>query len=53
MPKWFWLGQDGCWFCDNRNNCSQCKANRAASKHDKSLSKKRDKVARYKEYDDE
>ena len=29
MPRWFWLGQDGCWFCKNRNNCNQCKANRS------------------------
>lgn len=27
MPHWYWNGQDGCWFCKNRNNCSQCKAN--------------------------
>lgn len=24
MPQWYWLGQDGCWFCENRNNCNQC-----------------------------
>lgn len=29
MPRWYWLGQDGCWFCKNKNNCSQCKPNRA------------------------
>lgn len=28
MPYWYWLGQDGCWFCKNRNNCNQCKPNR-------------------------
>ena len=28
MPHWYWLGQDGCWFCKNPNNCNQCKANR-------------------------
>lgn len=28
MPDWFWWGQDGCWFCKQRNNCNQCKANR-------------------------
>lgn len=27
-PDWFWWGQDGCWFCKQRNNCNQCKANR-------------------------
>lgn len=32
MPYWYWLGQDGCWFCKHRNNCSQCKANRAYAK---------------------
>ena len=26
MPKWFWWGQDGCWFCKNKNNCSNCSA---------------------------
>ena len=28
MPRWYWLGQDGCWFCKNRNNCNKCKPNR-------------------------
>ena len=23
MPEWFWLGQDGCWFCASRN-CNSC-----------------------------
>lgn len=32
MPRWFWRGQDGCWFCKNPNNCNQCKANRAYMK---------------------
>lgn len=32
MPHWFWLDQDGCWFCKQRNNCNQCKANRAFAK---------------------
>ena len=32
MPRWFWWGQDGCWFCKHKNNCSQCKANRAFAK---------------------
>lgn len=32
MPRWFWLEQDGCWFCDNPNNCGHCKVNRAYAK---------------------
>lgn len=32
MPEWFWWGQDGCWFCKTKNNCSSCKANRAYMK---------------------
>ena len=32
MPHWFWLGQDGCWFCNHKNNCNQCKANREYAK---------------------
>ena len=28
MPGWYWLDQDGCWFCKNQNNCNSCKANR-------------------------
>ncbi len=24
MPYWWWLGQDGCWFCKTRNACSNC-----------------------------
>lgn len=38
MPHWFWLGQDGCWFCKHRNNCNQCKTNRKFAKEN--LSKK-------------
>ncbi|MDD5022008.1 MAG: hypothetical protein PHR82_07800 [Endomicrobiaceae bacterium] len=53
MPEWFWLGQDGCWFCKNNNNCNQCKANRDASKHDKKLSKKRDKISRMQEFEND
>lgn len=32
MPHWYWLGQDGCWFCKNRNNCNSCKSNREFKK---------------------
>lgn len=32
MPYWWWLGQDGCWFCKSRNNCNQCKAARESGK---------------------
>ncbi len=32
MPHWYWLGQDGCWFCKNRNNCNSCKSNRSYMK---------------------
>lgn len=28
MPHWYWRDQDGCWFCENRNNCNQCGTNR-------------------------
>lgn len=24
-PKWAWYDLDGCWFCKNKNNCSNCK----------------------------
>lgn len=24
-PKHAWLNLDGCWFCDNKNNCNGCK----------------------------
>lgn len=24
-PHHFWLGQDGCWFCKNQNNCNRCR----------------------------
>lgn len=43
MPQWWWLGQDGCWFCKNRNNCNQCKAARLAGKSGGKLAKKRDR----------
>ena len=26
MPMHYWLEQNGCWYCKNRNNCNQCKA---------------------------
>lgn len=38
MPHWYWLGQDGCWFCKNQNNCNQCKPNR---EHMKKLGEKK------------
>ena len=26
QPPWWWLlDTDGCWFCNNRNNCGNCK----------------------------
>jgi len=28
MPYWYWLGQDGCWFCKNAHNCNNCPTNR-------------------------
>lgn len=40
-------------FCKNNNNCNQCKANRDASKHDKKLSKKRDKTSRMQEFEND
>ena len=24
MPHWWWFDSDGCWFCKNRNGCSNC-----------------------------
>ena len=35
MPRWVWLGRDGCWFCRDANNCNQCKANRMTAKKSK------------------
>jgi len=32
IPYWEWLDRDNCWFCKNRNNCNQCKANRKFAK---------------------
>ena len=32
IPRWAWYDRDGCWFCKNRNNCNQCKANRMFAK---------------------
>ena len=29
MPRWYWYGQDGCWFCKTPNNCNSCKTNRS------------------------
>ena len=51
MPDWYWWGQDGCWFCKNKNNCNQCKANRSASKQFPKLKRKRDKIAESRFYD--
>ena len=52
MPRWWWLGQDGCWFCKNRNNCNQCKAARNSAKAGETI-KPRDKrqILRGDEYD--
>lgn len=51
MPDWYWWEQDGCWFCKNRNNCNQCKANRRASKENHKSKRKRDKIAENRFYD--
>lgn len=32
MPLYYWLEQDGCWYCKDRNNCNQCKAIRKSVK---------------------
>lgn len=24
MPRWYWLANDNCWCCKNRNDCSGC-----------------------------
>lgn len=48
MPHWFWLCQDECWFCRNKNNCSSCKINRTISKHTPKLTKHRDLKAKQK-----
>ena len=24
MPHWYWLANDNCWGCKNRNGCSGC-----------------------------
>lgn len=52
MPNWYWLGQDGCWFCKHPNNCNQCKAIRAAWKATGKLSKKRDLIQRTKDMEE-
>lgn len=30
MPHWWWLDQDGCWFCKNKRNCGSCTVNKKA-----------------------
>lgn len=25
MPHWFWLDNDNCWKCKNRNGCNHCR----------------------------
>ena len=32
MPYWYWIGQDGCWFCKDRNNCNACPSNKKSCK---------------------
>lgn len=32
MPHWYWLAQDGCWYCKSKNNCNQCKTCRSFAK---------------------
>lgn len=35
MPHWFWLAQDGCWFCKyqiNQKGCHNCSINKAYRK---------------------
>lgn len=32
MPHWWWAGQDGCWFCKERNACHNCSVVKKARK---------------------
>ena len=32
MPHWWWTGQDGCWFCKDRNACHNCSVIKKARK---------------------
>ena len=51
MPYWWWLGQDGCWFCNSRNNCNQCKPARMSGKGKYKIESRRDKRQKAREKD--
>lgn len=46
MPLYYWLEQDGCWYCKDRNNCNQCKAIRKSVKRGGMNGKKRNRRQR-------
>lgn len=41
-PKWVWLDLDGCWFCKNRRNCSNCKVLKNIVANEKRKERKHD-----------
>lgn len=55
VPHWVWLELDGCWFCENRNNCNQCKlmkqyASKAREEREREDKRKIAKEIREEEY---
>lgn len=42
-PRYAWLDLDGCYFCNNRNNCGNCKVMKGYVIKQKEKLKKRDK----------
>lgn len=44
MPYYWWFDVDGCWFCKNKNACSNCKVARRYLKSKYNKRKRRRKL---------
>ena len=58
MPYWWWLDQDGCWFCKNKNACSNCSVIKKVRKESfgkkfKGRNPNNKRADDYREYDEE
>lgn len=42
-PHWHWWDSDGCWWCQNRNNCNQCKTLKRVQAEQQAKQKRKEK----------
>ena len=42
-PRWYWWDSDNCWFCNNRNGCTNCKILKSYVAEQKEKQKRKEK----------